>query len=90
MNDAVKRALKPKECSVCGRSFAKNGNYAMRNGLCRECYWDSLAPTPEQIAEECAKIREERPFNKLDAGLGKYVAEERMPKIYRAPRGVLR
>lgn len=89
MKVTLRRALNPKECSNCGRSFVKNGNYVMRSGLCRECYWDSKAPTPEEIAEECRKIREERPFNRLDAGLGPQQGEFtfRMPRIYRAPRG---
>lgn len=79
--------MKPKECSVCGRAAKSRQLVVMNNGLCKDCDTDSRAPTPEQIAEECRKIRGEGPPNKIDAGLGKYVAEEWMPKIYRAPRG---
>ena len=73
--------MKRFECKVCGAVVRVRKDSSM----CPDCHYDSLAPTPERIAEVCREIREEG-YNKMRTGLGPPEGEYRQPRVYRSPK----
>lgn len=73
--------MRKRECKECGAVVRVRRDSSM----CSDCHYDSLAPTQEQIAEECRKIREEG-HNRMRNGLGEPEGEYRSVRVYKTPR----